>query len=249
VLISSKYDEALESVDSRLQQVLDAVNSLQGTVQPRSDPLQRVADFHGGFPSAQEVMIDAYRGESSLEAQFREWQRHAVPSPSVTAAFGSASTSSFSEILTWTSASSSSLSPTAAPSIFLADRSHLNGRTLPPSDAVLRLLRLTQAEKQRFFLDVDLFDEQHFADLCKQVFFAISPYSTHVWAMVNVGLYYLFHGLAADRSDEIGLQAADIDNNIELLARNVQAAVDDFRICHDASPEACQALALLVCFA
>ncbi|KAH6689829.1 hypothetical protein F5X68DRAFT_260411 [Plectosphaerella plurivora] len=251
VLISSKYDEALESVDSRLQQVLEAVNSLQGAVnvQPRLNVVQHHHDFSSGFPDArQDGAANAYRGDSSFEAQSRALQRHPPQSPLTTTPFDSTTTSTFSEVLTWTSGTSTSVSPTTSavpPPTSPHHEPYLTSRPLPPSDAVLRLLRLTQTEKQRFFLDVDLFDEAHFTDLCKQVFFAINPYSSHTWAIVNTGLYYLFHGLDVSRCAEIGLEASELGTIIDLLARNVQMAVDGFKICHDASLEACQSLALL----
>lgn len=111
---------------------------------------------------------------------------------------------------------------------------------------MLRLLRLAQIERQRFFVDVFVFDEPQFADLCREVFFAINPYTLYTWAVVNVGLFYLFLDLNPDRYPEIGVDNEDIDTITELLAANAQGAVDSFRVCSEPSMEACQALALLV---
>lgn len=110
---------------------------------------------------------------------------------------------------------------------------------------MLGLLRLAQIEKQRFFVDVFVLDEPEFVDLCREVFFAINPYTIYTWAVVNVGLFYLFLDLNPNRYAEIGVDSNDIDTITELLAANAQGAVDSFRVCSDPSIEACQALALL----
>lgn len=111
---------------------------------------------------------------------------------------------------------------------------------------MLRLLRLAQVERQRFFVDVFVLDEPEFSDLCREVFFAINPYTLYAWAVVNVGLFYLFVDLKPDHYAEIGVDSNAVDHITELLAANAQDAVDSFRVCSEPSIEACQALALLV---
>ncbi|KAG7113641.1 Arabinanolytic transcriptional activator araR like protein [Verticillium longisporum] len=82
VLISTRYDEALESVDNRLEQVLHTVTALQRDVQrqpgpdARSQPgLQRAADFPTGVLGdilPHTPTVDGYRGQPSFEAQVRQ---------------------------------------------------------------------------------------------------------------------------------------------------------------------------------
>lgn len=117
---------------------------------------------------------------------------------------------------------------------------------LPPRGPVLKLLRLSQTKKQRFFVDVFVLDEQELNALCREVFFPINPYTLYTWSIVNVGLFYLFSDLKAVSFDDIGVNGNEVDEITALLAANAQDAVDSFRVCSEPSIEACQALALLV---
>lgn len=236
---------------------MDAVRGIQisSATQEKHHPvLQQASDFPSGFldtsalskPSA---CSNIYRGESSLDAQVRWATNSQDPSnnqrldaSTIGAPFG------IQNILNWqsTSPQGSWSSLTHGPAPLLHEYPRLARCSLPPSDAVLRLLRLAQTEKQRFFVDVDLFDEQHFADMCRSVFFAVNPYSIWLWSSVNIGLFYLFSALKSHRHAEIGLSTQQVDQITESLAVNIQAALGSFQICDDPSLESCQALALSV---
>lgn len=123
---------------------------------------------------------------------------------------------------------------------------NLEKHALPPSEPVLKLLRLSQTEKQRFFVDVFVLDEQEFSALCREVFFPINPYTLFTWSIVNVGLFYLFSDLKAANYVHVGVNGSGIDEIAGCLAANAQDAVDSFRVSSEPSIEACQALALLV---
>lgn len=123
---------------------------------------------------------------------------------------------------------------------------NLEKHPLPPSEPVLRLLRLSQTQKQRFFVDVFVLDEQEFSTLCREVFFPINPYTLYTWSIVNVGLFYLFSDLKPATYADVGVNGGGVDEITGRLAANAQDAVDSFRVSSEPSIEACQALALLV---
>lgn len=122
----------------------------------------------------------------------------------------------------------------------------LEGRTLPPLDQVLKLLRLTQVEKQRLFLDIPVLDEKEFADLCQSVYFSINGYSITAWATVNAGLFYLFFGLKEQYFAQVGVTSDVVKAHMQLLTSNIEAAIESLRLCQEPSAEACQAFACLV---
>lgn len=122
----------------------------------------------------------------------------------------------------------------------------LENRTLPPINSVLLLLRLIQEEKQNFFLNMPVINENDFAEFCQQVYFAIRRYSLTTWAIVNVGLFYLFVGLKKQDYDRICVTASDIDSYLRLLEANIETTINSLRLCLIPSIEACQAMSFLV---
>ncbi|SPO04291.1 uncharacterized protein DNG_06974 [Cephalotrichum gorgonifer] len=225
VLISARYDEALESVDRRLQELQQTVNALHcdvGRSQEHSQPtLVRDCNFtpgsSNGWVPALPAASGGYRGSSSFDYQARRVR--------------------------------GTLASLAAHLPLQATENSTTAPHLPHhADVVLKLLRLAQIEKQRFFVDVFLLDEQEFSDLCREVFFAVNPYTLYTWSIVNVGLFYLFRDLNMNHYAEIGLDSYEVDRTTELLAANARSAVERFPTCSEPCIEACQALALLGIF-
>ncbi|KAL7627113.1 hypothetical protein AAE478_003889 [Parahypoxylon ruwenzoriense] len=263
IIISAKYDEALESVDHRLQEVLETVNALQRdfsrTPGATQQSLQRPCDFPAGSSNAclsgDFAANGGYRGPPSFEAQVRRMagalstQTAHLPLGSASGN-GSATPNMAQQILDWsTSSDAAPLQTRTASSLpFLEQHPELAGYSLPSGDTVLKLLRLARVEKQRFFIDVAFFDEQQFTDLCREVFFAINPYTLSTWSIVNTGLLYLFLDLKPHRYADLGVDAHQVGKITELLAANSQASAENFRICSEPSLETCKALALLGTF-
>jgi hypothetical protein len=117
---------------------------------------------------------------------------------------------------------------------------------LPPMDTVLRLLRLTHTDKQRFFIDFQLFTEDEFAAVCRDVYFATKPVSLTSWISCNIGLYFLFVGLEDDAVVRIGSGLEAVQGYCRVLMGNAEAAMKSLRLCSEPSLELCRAMALLV---
>ena len=264
IIISAKYDEALERVDHRLQQVLTAVNALQrdgvqNSKSPGQSSLQDSSDFprgsssHNFIPDPNPATMEEYRGNSSFEAQVDRVMQslnslagRLGPQES----FFLTPTSQITEQITIpqdkpriVSYPSSSV---GSPAPFFEKYPELRGTILPPSEPVLKLLRLCLNDKQRFFVDFGFFDEQEFTEICRDVFFATTPYTMAKWSIVNAGLYYLFIELEDHYYAEMGLDSDQIDQFSKILAKNTQESVESFRMCSEPSLIASQALALLV---
>ncbi|KAF4778757.1 C6 transcription factor [Colletotrichum scovillei] len=129
-----------------------------------------------------------------------------------------------------------------------AQHPELEGRSLPSTERILKLLRLCQTEKQRFFIDVPVIDEQEFGEYCQKVCFAITDFSSVDWIIVNAGLFFLLQGLKPHHYAIVGFNELDIEAYSQLLKANLEAAIQSLRLCSDPSIQACQALAVLYTF-
>ncbi|RYP33887.1 hypothetical protein DL767_004514 [Monosporascus sp. MG133] len=121
----------------------------------------------------------------------------------------------------------------------------LRGMPLPPIDVILKLLRLAKADKQRFFVDVPLFQEVEFADMCRGVYFATEPISIRTWICVNVSLYFLLLGVSEVNCRCMGTSVEAIRSHSRVLMANAETALQSLRLCSEPSAEPCRALALL----
>ncbi|KAI1323091.1 hypothetical protein F5Y16DRAFT_384640 [Xylariaceae sp. FL0255] len=124
---------------------------------------------------------------------------------------------------------------------------------LPPVDIVLRLLRLAKLSKQPFFIAVPIFEEVEFTNMCRDVYFATEPVSLWKWIGVNVGLYELFLGLNNNKNDDdvharLGTSPDALERHCEMIKANVDAAMQSLRLCSEPSWESCRALAALTSF-
>ncbi|KAI9044372.1 fungal specific transcription factor domain-containing protein [Aspergillus affinis] len=255
VLISARYDEAMENVNRSLQEVSEGLQKLlRNSEQTKGFPNSSPALFTANYVSNASGPSEGYRGDSSFKAHV---QRVTEALRDATANVDSSLTDqSFATAMTATQLikevadseeTTSSEENVNSPS-FKVQYPELEGRPLPPLEPVLKLLRLIHTEKQRFFIDTPVIDEAEFAELCQKVYFAINDYSLSTWTTVNTGLYYLFLGLEEHERSQVGITLADIQAYTRLLSVNIEAGIHSFRLCHEPSMEGCQALALLTAF-
>lgn len=240
----------MESVDRSLQEISQALQMLlQNSEQPKESPKGSPAAFIGSNISG---MSEGYRGDSSFKAHVQRATgalrdaaanlEFSVTDPNFSATMSA--TQMIQEVAD-SEATTPSIGDTHSSS-FQVQFPELEGRSLPPLEPVLKLLRLAQTEKLRFFIDVPVIDEHEFSELCQKVYFAINDYSLSAWAIVNTGLFYLFFDLKEHNYSQVGVTSSDIQANSRLLSANLDAAIQSLRLCQDPSIEGCQALALLV---
>ncbi|KAI8306003.1 hypothetical protein K4K61_004876 [Colletotrichum sp. SAR11_59] len=194
-------------------------------------------------------MSEGYRGDSSFKAHVHKVTdalRDAASSLELTMGDPTFTTTTHMIDETADSEESSPPSDGNSPSPFKVQYPELQGRSLPPIDQVLKLLRLAQVEKQRFFVDCSVVDEQEFTEFCQRVYFAVNDYSILSWIIVNIGLFYMFLNLKQPFHTQIGVNYANIHEYSQQLKDNIEAAMQSLRLCNDPSMEGCQALALLV---
>lgn len=257
VLISSRYDEAMENVERALQDIRQGVEKLLDTnnehpqrspMHSQSSPANKLVTSHLLEASG---ASEGYRGDSSFNAHV---QRVRDTLKNAASDIGSISASSLVDddprgddsTVMDTSGFEIPESPDSSSSREDFQYPELENRTLPPINSVLLLLRLIQDEKQDFFLNMPVINETDFAEFCQQVYFAIRRYSLTTWAIVNVGLFYLFVGLKEQDYDRICVTASDIDSYLQLLNANIDSCINGFRLCITPSIEACQAMSFLV---
>lgn len=124
----------------------------------------------------------------------------------------------------------------------------LGSMPLPPNDVVLKLLRLIRAEEQRFFVDLPVFDRDEFTAMCRDIYFATEPIPLWKWICVNVGLYNLFTGLSRASCQRLGTTAEAIREHTKILGSNAEAALGSLRLCSEPSYQSCRSLAVLANF-
>jgi hypothetical protein len=245
----------MESVDRSLQDVLQALQKLlQKSEEPQELSKGSPATSISGHLSKITGISEGYRGDSSFKAHVQrvtDTLRDAATNLEFNITDPNISSTMSATQMIQEAANSEETSPSMGETPSSSSQTQtqypeLESRSLPPLDTVLRLLRLTKTETQRFFMDVPVVDEHEFGELCQKVYFAINEYSLSAWAIVNTGLYYLFTDLKEDNYSQIGVTSSDIQANSQLLSANIEAAIESLRLYQDPAMEGCQALSLMV---
>lgn len=243
----------MESVDRSLQEVSQSLQKLlQNSEQSKESPKSSPGPVISSNVSNKVGMSEGYRGDSSFKAHVQK-VTDALRGAATNLEFsmtdpdfdGTISATRIVQEAANIEETPPSVTDSTTNSLHV-QFPELEGRSLPPIEPVLKLLRLAQVEKQRFFIDSVFIGEIEFGELCQRVYFAINDYSLSAWATVNVGLYYLFFSLESRHFSQIGVTSSDIERNLGLLSGNLEAALQSWRLCQEPSTESCQALALLV---
>jgi hypothetical protein len=247
VLISTRYDEAMDNVNRSLQEVTRALQKL--THNNETERECAGAAGPGNHVSTILEISEGYMGDSSFKAHVRrvtDALKEARADVEFTSCDGNLPAKKATQIIEAASVDPSPSSTDAPLSSFRVQYPELEGKSLPPIEPVLKLLRLAQAEKQQFFVDMPIIDEPTFVELCQRAYFAIDDYSLSTWAIVNTGLFSLFFCLKEHQYAGLGVSSSSFQDILALLSGNVEAAIRSSRLCQDPSLEACQALAILV---
>ncbi|GAW17554.1 hypothetical protein ANO14919_070120 [Xylariales sp. No.14919] len=124
----------------------------------------------------------------------------------------------------------------------------LGNMPLPPNDIVLKLLRLAKTEEQRFFVDLPLYTPDEFITMCRNIYFATEPISIWTWVGVNVGLYSLFMNISEPNCKRLGTTVEVMRAYTKTPQSNAEAALQSLRLCSEPSMDSCRALAVLANF-
>ncbi|KXH55706.1 hypothetical protein CSAL01_07655 [Colletotrichum salicis] len=254
VLISPRYDEAIESVDRSLKEVSQAVQKLLEINQQKSHSSSLVCppSFIGSHSPSISGLSEGYRGDSSFEAHVHrvtDALKNAATDLESTLGDDTALSATVQMIDQATLSEESSSTQAHRPSLsFHAQHPELDSRTLPPIEHVLKLVRLCRTEKQRFFIDVPVIDEKEFGEVCQKVCSAITNFSITDWVIVNAGLFFLLQGLNQHHYSHVGITESVLETYSQLLKVNIEAAIQSLRLCSDPSMQACQALTVLYTF-
>ncbi|KAI0887605.1 uncharacterized protein GGS22DRAFT_111808 [Annulohypoxylon maeteangense] len=265
VLISSKYDEAVQDVRRQLSDVREMLQTLMlnKTSTPCSTGETSEATHHTPSPMIDEQVPslskvrEGYNGDTSFQSHAHQvknaLEAALTASELLNVESQEASTTlspqKVAELLHGAEAGDTATSaPIATPSLPSADDLDFGKLPLPPVDIVLKLLRLAKSHKQQFFVDIPTFEEDEFIDMCRGVYFATEPISLWTWICVNVGLYHLFSGVNEAERERMGTTFDIMRSHCGLLKANADAAMQSLRLCSEPSRESCRALALLGTF-
>ena len=263
VLISSKYDEAVQDMNRQLSDVKQMLQSLlvnsAGARQEQTPPsdshysppalineqIPNLLTEHEGYNGDASFQSHADRVNQALEATLAATEFIHILSPSGQLMPSEAQASNIpTQSPTLDDVHPPDTVPQGRPPHPSEDL--IDEMPLPPLDLTLKLLRLAQVEKQRFFLDVPMFEEHEFLDMCRDVYFAKEPISIWPWICVNVGLYYLFISITEESCRRLRTTPKAMAEHVPMLMGNAEAAMQCVRLCSEPSLESCRALGLLV---
>ncbi|RYP60823.1 hypothetical protein DL771_010355 [Monosporascus sp. 5C6A] len=262
VLLSSKYEEAVQEIGHHLADVKGMLHTLISSKDVGSCPpspterwskyahrtqspmidehVPTLAGVHEGYNGDPSFQSHAHRVGSALGATLAASELIGLEAPMTLPPDG------VKGLLRSAAMTNVTTSDRVAPRNILPPHNlELGNMPLPPIDVVLKLLRLAKTDKQRFFVDVPLFQEDEFTDMCRGVYFATEPISIWTWVCVNVGLYFLFLGLSEVNCRRIGTTVEAIRSHSRVLMANAETALQSLRLCSEPSAESCRALALL----
>ncbi|KAI0424492.1 hypothetical protein F5Y09DRAFT_139059 [Xylaria sp. FL1042] len=255
VLLSSKYEDAVQDVSRQLADVREMLQTLMlnkdvGSIASGSQtaPLDATAYTPQSMIDEQVPVLDSvqegYHGDTSFTSH-----AHQIKTTLEATLLPSELEFSSSEALE-NSNDHGRNKDTPPTRINLIESSNigLGNMPLPPNDIVLKMLRLVKTEEQRAFVDLPLFTEDEFISMCRDIYFATEPISLWTWICVNVGLYNLFMGISEVNCRRLGTTVSAMRAHAKIPRSNAQTALQSLRLCSEPSLESCRALAALANF-
>lgn len=260
VLLSPRYDEAVQDVNRQLGDVKQMLQELMVGRDTAPDPtataststhhisqpmidaqVPSLSSVHDGFNGDSSFQSHAHQVETALEATLAASELLGVE------ASATSSPNQATELLGETdTADTPGRDGVASEPLPQPLDPEPGSLLLPPLTTVLKLLRMAKTHKQRFFVDVPFIREDEFIDLCRGVYFATEPVSLWTWICVNVGLYYLFFQMTETDCSRVASTLEAVRSHSRMLKANTEAAMQTLRLCSEPSIESCRALALLV---
>ncbi|ETN36903.1 uncharacterized protein HMPREF1541_07890 [Cyphellophora europaea CBS 101466] len=255
VLLSSKYDEGIASVNRKLedlsaalQNILAMNSSANVNQKPPSEPPHQLPE---GVISSQEQEVELpYEGDLSFIAQSRQITESlgvalasASPSDSDRGSASSIDQTVVQKLLQDVAAASAKSPPQDSPSQQpFSQYPELAGLILPPMSLVLKLLKIARMTVQRWLIEHQIMRYDDFARVCQKVYFPMEEYSIYTWIIVNGGLFNLFRDVDNKLPEHLGITRAELNAHQQLCRKNVDTAVHSLRLCVEPSLEACQSI-------
>ncbi|KAI3321033.1 hypothetical protein HD806DRAFT_504383 [Xylariaceae sp. AK1471] len=255
VLLSSKYEDAVQDVSRQLadvREMLKALTSNKDTGLSASHSQETSLDAAAYTPQSMideqvptlESVQEGYHGDSSFTSHAHKIQTTLEATLPPSELEFPLSTSLESDKYQ----NQDEDTAAALDTLIQSNDIGLRNMPLPPNEMVLKLLRLVRTEKQRFFVDLPLFDSDEFIAMCRDTYFATEPVSLWTWISVNVGLYNLFLGVNEANRRRLGTTVDALQAHSKVLKSNAEAALRSLRLCSEPSTESCRALAVLANF-
>ncbi|KAI1172209.1 hypothetical protein F4777DRAFT_590689 [Nemania sp. FL0916] len=259
VVLSTRYEDAVQDVSSQLADVKLMLQALVANNKDASGPSTSV--LRSQEPSSSSLDAPAYTPQSMIDEQVptldsvqegyhndTSFTSHAHQIKTTLEATLSPNDFEFPLSATMDNAPGQAANEASKanfnPSLQLHDVG-VGSMQLPPNEIVLKLLRLLKTEEQRFFIDVPLFDEDEFIAMCREIYFPTEPISLWSWIIVNVGLNGLFSGIREESCKNIGVSSEELRAGTKILRANSDAALRSLRLCSEPSLEYCRALVVL----
>ncbi|KAJ2981514.1 hypothetical protein NUW58_g6669 [Xylaria curta] len=254
VLLSTKYEDAVQDVSSQLADVKEMLQVLVSKDKMSSASRSQEASLNAAVYTPQSMIDEqvpildsvqeGYHGDTSFTSHAHQIKTtlEATLLPSELEFPHSADVESTSN------RGNNEGTATTMDHLIPSNDVTLGDMPLPPNDIVLKLLRLIKVEEQRFFVDLPIFDQDEFIAMCRDIYFATEPISIWTWVCVNVGLYHLFRGLSEANCKRLGTTLDVMRGHARIPRSNAEAALQSLRMCSEPSTESCRALAALANF-
>ncbi|KAL3420027.1 fungal specific transcription factor domain-containing protein [Phlyctema vagabunda] len=258
ILISSRYENKVESIDDRLAGIEKSLEMLVANI-PKSGSQSTPPDA-GNTPPISKLVLrqaraqshsagtpqsdvtDTYEGDTSFKA-------HSLHAKSLFEILSS-STSARRSIALRDALTSlqNTLKIEADPQPFDNLRfspeqevkfTSLADLELPPMQAVVDVIRWFDDRIPRLFLEAPLIEWPDFAEMCRNLWFCTTEYSPGHFVVVNGGLHAVFseysHTLPQD-------DAITFRRYADMCRLNFELALENFNLCVAPTIETCQAL-------
>lgn len=219
MVISNRYEEQLERINTQLSELRNALDSNRASQIPTTTPNPIPAEAESQKISAQlrgnSANDASYMGESSFEMHSR---RAKVAIEKVLE--GSPALKGRNEPTTMFSLRALYTRSSAQNSVNLS-----NDLPLPPTQLALKALRVAEIPKGNLHFSASLYDLSRYKEACQRVYFPLDGYTLSDFIIVNGGLFDI-----CNETPEADLKAFDISTKeatdmAAMCESNVSAAI------------------------
>ncbi|RDW69777.1 hypothetical protein BP6252_08797 [Coleophoma cylindrospora] len=254
ILISSRYENKVESIDERLAGIEKSLQTLivnmkttpaQSAVVDGPTPLIKPAlnsSTLSRTPKDRLDVTETFEGGTSLKA-------HSLHAKGLFETLSSSTSAKRSARLRDALTSlQNTLKAESDPAMFYDLRftseremkfTSISDLEMPPMQAVLEVLRAANEKLPHMFLEAPMFEVTQFSEMCKNLYFCTTDYSPALFTIVNAGLAHLF---AQGAFEKEGSAATEWQRYAYICGLNFELTMENLTIFLAPSLESCQAL-------